>query len=133
MRLYRLLTVTTPPGTAKAAPQQTVWTLQDAALLKLEVTIPAGHSGLTGVAVKAQGSQIFPWNLDGFFVGDNRELAVELGYEVTTSGLIVFTYNTGAYQHSHYLRATIETFDPRVNAPGGPSTLALALAPGGGD
>lgn len=127
MRQYYTKSVTTPASTLSTAPQQTVWPLIDGHLLSLEVLIPAGHAGLTGISVKAQGVQIVPWGTSEFLVADDTTIPVWLDYDIANSGLVILTYNTGAYSHTHYLRASVETLAPPgiAHAP----DIALALPP----
>lgn len=128
MLYYYSLKVTTPAGTLSTAPQATVWPLVDGTLRRLEVMIPSGHSGLTGIAVHNQNTQVVPWGASGFLVADNVTIPIDLDYEVAASGLSIHTYNTGQYAHSHYLRALVETLAPGRDGASAPLT-ALALPP----
>lgn len=113
MRYYYTFSVTTPPGILPAAAQQTPWPLVDGTLRSIEVVIPSGHSGLTGLAATSQGTQVLPWGASGWIIGDNVTIPVELDYDVAASGLVLNTYNTGFYAHTHYLRAAVDTLAPR--------------------
>lgn len=100
--------VTTPAGTTQAVPLMTKWPLDEGTLLYLEVIIPSGHAGLTGLMVQNQGTQYVPWLGSDWLVGDDRTVIVELDTPVAQSGLMIVTYNTGFYPHSHYLRCLID-------------------------
>jgi hypothetical protein len=127
VRYYYALTVTTPAATAQASPQQTAFPMVDGHLRRLEILIPPGHAGLTGIAARNQGVQVVPWGTSGFLVGDDLNLPIDLDYDVATTGLTIFTYNTGQYPHSHYLRAAVDTLTPP--GPVGPDLTALHLPP----
>lgn len=104
--LTRLRTrvVTTPAGTASSAPQQIIWQIGRGVLGKLDVVIPAGHAGLTGIAIVWGGRQIVPYEGGEWIVGNDDEITIELELYVDSS-VVVTTYNTDVWDHSHYLRA----------------------------
>jgi hypothetical protein len=101
---YTPLTVTTPTGTTSTAPQSTPIDLGDVQLVQVELRIPPGHSGLTGVSVQYAGQSLVPWATEGgWIIGDDDLLSFDVGFEVG-QGLTVVTYNAGTFTHSHYLR-----------------------------
>lgn len=124
--------VTTPAGTTQAVPQTTLWKLDEGTLLYLEVIIPRGHAGVTGLSVLNQGTQYVPWIGTDWLSGDDRTVVVELETDVAASGLAIVTYNTGFYPHSHYLRCLIDQGANRQSGGLSTDTLALSLSNLGG-
>ena len=128
-RQLRTLKVTTPAGTAQATPQTTTFNVGNVILERLEIMIPPGHSGLTGIHVDHQGMPLVPFGLPPAFLIASREtIGVDVGFEVGAA-LSVVTYNTDTFDHSHYLRAFVNVWL------GGPSEAAPVLVPitAGGD
>ncbi|MGH7747346.1 MAG: hypothetical protein ACREQ5_21700 [Candidatus Dormibacteria bacterium] len=73
-------------------------------LYKIELRIPAGHAGLTGIAVANAGVTIVPWSANLVWIlGDNDYLTFDVNDEVDTS-LRVMTYNDDVISHTHHLR-----------------------------
>lgn len=106
-RVYPL-TVTTPDGTLEASPQSTTWPLEDARLLYIDLIIPAGHNGLTGLRVEYNGTQIVPWGDVSYIIANNDRIRFPVNGEITRTGLVIITYNTDVFDHSHYLYAAIQ-------------------------
>lgn len=103
-KYYTEFKVTTMPRTAAANPLITPINLGDVLLHSVQLRIPSGHSGATGIAIRLPTVSIIPWgDLTTWVVGDDDRLDFEYGQEVG-SGLMVATYNTGSFEHSHYLR-----------------------------
>lgn len=100
-------TIATPAGTAIATPQTTVCTLGPCTIDRLELKIPSGHLGFTGLAVEYGGQRIVPaFQPSNWIIGDNDLLEYVLNFDIGAS-VNVKTYNTGNYTHSHYLRFLI--------------------------
>lgn len=104
----RTLVVETPPNTPAATPQSTTWTLERGAVERMDVVIPSGHVGLTGVAFSWGGRQIIPYEGGEWITGNDDEVTVELDFDLSARALTVLTYNTDdTFGHSHHLRAYI--------------------------
>ena len=96
--------VTTPSGTAIASPITTTPKLGDIWIDSVELRIPVGHRGLTGIYVANSGTQLLPYSqTPSFLIGDDERLTFDFGVEVAT-GLQIVTYNTDIFVHTHYLR-----------------------------
>jgi hypothetical protein len=101
------LTVTVPPGTTLENPLIVPWSLADANLDFIDIIVPDGHSGLTGVAVYWSGTQVVPWGTGTWLVANDEKIHTPVGSYITISGLSVYAYNTGQFEHSFYLRAHV--------------------------
>jgi len=111
--IVRTAIVTTPAGTAEASPQTTTLAVVNLRLLALEVTIPNGHAGLTGFAVEYGGTRIIPFGVQEWLVGNSEAFAFTVGFDIGRTGLQVVTYNTGLFDHGHYLRLILTVIRPR--------------------
>lgn len=106
---YTPFTITTPKGTAIAAPQSTALNVPVGQLLEVELQIPPGHHGTTGFRLQLAGSAILPFsNPPAWILGDNYQRVFALDVEVG-GGLVAVTYNVGNYDHTHYLRALVRS------------------------
>jgi len=101
------ISVAVPAGTPISAPVIQSWPLDEATLKRIEITIPDGHNGLTGIRILWAGQQIIPWSNNQYLVGSGRTIPVEFNQDITISGLVIEAYNTDVYSHSFYLLATV--------------------------
>lgn len=97
-------TILTNAGTTQANPLKTTINLGDVTLIDVEIVVPDGHCGATGIAVVSDGFGIAPWDPSvSYFVGNNETpvfpIDMTMGHPFQ-----VWTYNTGAFDHHHYLR-----------------------------
>ena len=94
-----------PAGTAIAAYTTTPAGISTALLHRVEVRIPAGHQGYTGIALLDSGHCIVPFDAEAlsWLVGDNDRLSFDYGREVG-SNVVLATYNTGTYVHAWQVR-----------------------------
>lgn len=103
-KYYTEIDITTPPGVLQSAPLVTQINLGDVMLHQIDMRIPPGHNGFTGIQIKLSDNAIVPWgNASAFIVGNDESLKFEYGDEVD-AGLTVVTFNIGTYAHTHYLR-----------------------------
>lgn len=101
---YVALKVGTPPGSTSTSPQVVPITLPSGILEAVDLTIPPGHLGFTGVSLRLSGTTILPFsNPERFIIGDNLQETFLLGVEIDTK-LQVASFNTGQYSHAFYFR-----------------------------
>jgi hypothetical protein len=113
------LTVTVAANTPIDTPTIVPWPLADANLDFIDIIVPDGHSGQTGVAVFWSGTQIVPWGNDTWIVANDEKIHVPVNSYITISGLSVYAYNLGQFEHSFYLRAHVTyTTSPVVTQEG---------------
>lgn len=123
-RLY-LLTVTTPANTTALGELLTDWPLEDSKLGTVQIITPDGHNGLTGIRIIKSGQQIIPWGADSHLVMNAEDLTIPFNDEMQSTGLVIGTYNTDVFDHTHYLRAVITD----LPEPGAPVQQPLTLIP----
>lgn len=108
--------VTTPAGTAIANPIFTTVPVPRGRLSAVEVQIPPGHAGQTGLRLELARQQIIPFSTAAsWLLGDDYTHDFPTDVEVD-QGLRVATYNTGQYDHTHYLRLTVWKIAPAAGA-----------------
>ena len=99
--------VTVPAGTLPAAPQVTKWVTEDDTLVDVEIEIPPGHNGLTGIKILKGGSPLIPYSPNSWIIANDYSRLFPVDDYVPTSDVTIVAYNQGAYPHTFYLRATI--------------------------
>lgn len=100
--------LTVPAGTTAAAPATAVCDVGHVELSEVEVVVPSGHVGLTGFALAYANQRIVPWAGDlGWLVADDDKVTVPVGIEVSAP-VVLQGYNLDAYDHSFYVRLTVD-------------------------
>jgi len=109
--------VTTPAATPASAPQSTATALGWSFLHAVQVRIPPGHAGFTGLQIVWNGVGIVPFTTaPSWIIGNDDYLVFDVDETLDTQ-LTVLTFNTDVFAHSHYLRFVTS-----------PSTLATPAA-----
>lgn len=101
------LAVTTPTGTSNFLPQVTTWPLTTGTLIQVELVVPSGHCGLTGIRLKQQFTEIIPWDTNNWVIANDDKITFPVDRPITQGDITVETYNSDVFSHTHYLRATI--------------------------
>lgn len=104
------LTVTTTAGTTKAAPTKTNVVVPPCVLTLVDLLIPPGHAGQTGFQLVQSGQVILPFAgaaTDQWIIGNDVHELFDMDYPVG-SGLVIQTFNTGKFNHSHYVRLRVD-------------------------
>jgi hypothetical protein len=113
--LFDILTGTSYTSTD---PLVTAIDLGDAYLTEIDIRIPPGHCGTTGIQVMFNGALVVPWADDSsWLIADDERLNFPVNTEVDTQ-LTVNTYNTDLWDHTFYCRFVYT-----------PMTLITASAP----
>jgi hypothetical protein len=113
-RIYDIA-VTVPPGTPSSAPQSTKWVTENNTIVDIELEVPPGHNGLTGIRIVKGDVQLIPWSAGTFIVANDYTRVFAVGAYIPTTDMTIQAYNTGAYPHTFYLRMTIEDYNPPVS------------------
>jgi hypothetical protein len=126
----RTLTVTTAANTPSSSPQVTTWSIGRGVVDRIDIVIPDGHAGLTGIALLWGGRQVVPYEDGEWIVGNDDEVTVALDLYVHDS-LEVLTYNEDdTFAHSHLLRVYVVGPGPEEELLAVPSVIPSA--PGAG-
>lgn len=95
-----------PVNTPATAPTETSVGISTAWVWRVEVRIPPGHAGYTGLALVDSGSFLVPYSQasPGWLIGDDDLLEYPLGKQVGDN-LQLWTYNTSTdYTHAWQVR-----------------------------
>lgn len=127
-RQLRTQQVTVPAGTLQAAPQTTAWDLGAVIVEWVEVMIPKGHAGLTGVHLDYQGVALVPFATPPeFLVARDETVRVPVDLEIGAP-LSVVSYNLDVFSHSFYWRAFVNLHLTDALAVTTPDLLDLSAA-----
>ena len=119
-------TIPVDPGTSPDAPETFQMTVPDTKLTSLELVVPTGHVGLTGIAFFYAGQQLLPWpGTANWIIAEGERFDWQLGIEVDGS-VDVAAYNQGLYLHQFYVRMTLDDLIlPGQQSPGAPNVVTL--------
>lgn len=123
---YFPLDITTTAGTTKASPLATSVAIPQCLLTEFFVFIPDGHEVQTGIQVVVAGDVIVPFQgatNDQWIVGNDSTLTLPTAFPIG-NGLTVRTFNTGKFDHTHYVRFKVD-----YNAYGGGGQPLLSIVP----
>lgn len=101
------LDITTPSGTLAAVPQTTAFPMINGTLVSIDIVIPSGHCGLTGIQFLQQGQEILPYANMAWITGNADRLTFPVDRAILTNDIQVRTYNTDVWAHTHNIRATV--------------------------
>lgn len=125
----KLVEVSVPPGTAKAAPQVTQVSFPPRNVSRLDIVFPPGPRGEVGVWVGSSGTQLIPTDAGVFIVADSETISWPLEGQHDSGSWQIAAYNTGNYTHTvrfRFLLDLVPTPAADVPAPIPASQLAGA-------
>lgn len=102
--------VTAPAATPKAAPLEVATPWQQGDLVGVEIVIPAGHAGLTGLRLAAAHAQVLPYTAGAWIVGNDEKIEWELASYITTGAWSAFVYNSDVVDHTFHVRYRVADF-----------------------
>lgn len=109
--LYVPASIAVPKGTLAAAPLVTPIVVEAGQLEAIDLQIPNGHSGVTGIRFTLAGQQILPWsNTVSWIIGDDLRETFLCDVEVDTQ-LAAVAFNVGNYAHTFLCRFRIRQLD----------------------
>ena len=109
-RQLRTANITIPAGNGSTATTTVPWDLGAVIVEQLEVMIPRGHAGLTGVRIAYQGVTLLPWGEPPDYVVANDEtITVPVDLEIGAP-LSVVGYNADVFVHTFYWRAIVNVW-----------------------
>lgn len=101
--------VTCPANTAQANAIETSLAFNPGIVREVEIVIPAGHAGVTGLALANAHQIIIPASGNVWIIGDDDVLRWPLDGYINSGAWSAFTYNTDfANPHSWYFRWLID-------------------------
>lgn len=103
-------TVTVTAGTAQASAATTDVSFQDGLVSRIELDVPPGHNGLTGIQILSAHGQAIPYTVGAFLIANDHFFGWDLVGQLDTGSWQVKAYNTDVYDHSFYLRFNVLDF-----------------------
>src|SRR6266704_2049102 len=91
-------------GSTPAAPQISDLVMPPRLVRRIEAVIPSGVNGVLGFALGATGVQIVPVNTGEWIISSDEKLGWDLSNLIESGAWQLIAYNTGAYDHTIYLR-----------------------------
>lgn len=102
--------VTVAAGTAQASAVTTDVSFADGQVTRVELDVPPGHTGHTGIQILAAKGQFIPYTLGAFLVADDHDFQWDVVGVIDTGSFQVKCYNTDAFAHTFYLRFSVLDF-----------------------
>lgn len=124
MDRYYPLELVVPPQTTEAAPLSTVIPMENSLLVDIEVIIPDGHLGQTGVRILQSQQQILPWGNRSWLRGNGYSRIFQVNEEIGARAMSVQGYNIDFRQHTFLLRFHIRDIGDTQSAPIAPEQRA---------
>lgn len=118
-----VFTVAVPKKTLKATPATTALPFTDGVVVWLEVVIPTGHIGQTGIRLAYGGQQVIPDTAGAFITSNGETIHWDLDQYPTGGQWQAQAYNTDTVNaHNFYLRFGIRELSR-------PDNTILTVAP----
>lgn len=127
----QIFKVSCAANTAQSAAIETDLTFNPGIVREIEILIPAGHAGETGLAIAQAHQIVIPDTGTDWIIGDDDLLRWPVTDFLNSGSWSAFTYNTDVVNsHSWYLRFLIDEIPSAVNtaAPTMLSTGAIMAA-----
>lgn len=105
-------TVTVAANVASPGVESVLTTRQDGVVERVEIVIPNGHAGLTGIAMFFSLAQVIPYVGGQFVRGNNRRYSFDLDNLPTGQLWQAFAFNTDIRSHSFRVLFHIAAISP---------------------
>lgn len=114
-----LFQVTCPLGTAITAPFSANLSMDEAAVERIEVTVPKGPSGLMGFRLRHSAQTVIPYKGTNWIVTDGEVLSWPVSGYPTGDKWSIQMYNTDIFDHTVYIRLLVNEVGatPRKSLP----------------
>lgn len=100
----RTFTVTVAAGTLETAPAITALALPRADLERVDIVVPSGHSGQTGIALALAQQQVIPFEDGTWIQADDESISLPLDDYPESGQWSALAFNDDVFAHSFYLR-----------------------------
>lgn len=108
--------ITVPAGTLSSAPLSTDVSFDQGTVTRVEIVIPDGHAGLTGLALQQAQQQIIPEDAGTWVISNDETIGWDVSDYLNNGNWQTLAYNTDVFDHSFYLRFLIEVIDTTAQA-----------------
>lgn len=96
--------VVAPTGTSPAQPTVVNLPMPARKVIGIEIVIPDGPRGVSGIALGAAGTPILPSNAGAYIVTNNEVVHWQYAKGIESGAWQAFVYNTGIFQHTYQVR-----------------------------
>lgn len=125
---FEVFDVAVPAGTAKTAATETDTNFAQGTVTSVEIVIPDGHAGLTGITILQAHQQVIPWTAGAFIVGNAEVIRWDVAGFLDNGSWSVRCYNTDVYDHTFHLRFLVN--ENSATGPGTPGFIQTPLVIG---
>lgn len=94
---------TVPAGTLKAAPVELAMVFNSGPIERIDLTIPDGHVGLTGIRFNSAHQNIIPLTAGAFIIGNGTTTSYDLTGYPDHGNWTVSMYNTDVNDHMFHV------------------------------
>lgn len=103
--------VTIPAGTTAANPLEVATAWSPGELVGVEIVIPDGHNGLTGMRLLLAHAQAIPHTIGAWLIGNDDTLEYNILGLPNTGAWSVLGYNTDIFDHMFHVRYLVADFN----------------------
>lgn len=122
-------TVTVPAGTAIATPLSVDISFNQSVVETVEIVIPDGHAGFTGIALQQAHQQVIPEEAGTWLISNDEKIIFAIEDFIDNGNWQAVMYNTDVYDHSFYLRFLGSNITPSFGQAGVLPTVAVITGP----
>lgn len=97
-------TVTIPAGTLSSSPYSLTLDIGNRIVTRVEIRVPPGPLGNVGFAIQESGTTAIPSNGATWIIANDESMVWDLNGFIESGRWGLIGYNTGAYNHSIYVR-----------------------------
>lgn len=119
--------VTCPAGVAIATPREIATTIDPGTVNRIEVDIPDGHNGVTGLRLAVAHGQVIPATTGAWIIGNDDHLAWDLYGHLDSGAWSAFVYNLGNYSHSWFVRFHVLPVFAELGAGAAPALVPVPI------
>ncbi len=109
-------------GTLSTSPATIDTSFDDGNVVRVELDVPAGHSGYTGVQILAAGAQYLPKTDGVYLIADDHQFGWDTLVTIDTGAWSLRCYNEDSFDHTFYVRFSVLDFGFTA-APAPPAVL----------
>lgn len=109
--------VTVSASTAKTAPVEKALAFNQGTVERLDLTIPDGHAGLTGIRFNSAHQQVIPLTASSFIIGNDHVFTWDLHGFPDNGSWSVSMYNTDIYDHTFHIAFLVNELSTASAAP----------------
>lgn len=127
---FEIFDVTVTARTAKASAVETGTSFFDGLVTGVEIVIPDGHAGLTGIRLLQAHQQIIPRTFGAFITGNDEVVRWPISNVINNGAWSVQCYNTDIFDHMFHVRYLIDEngLPSAARVPVATSPLVVGLA-----